>query len=159
MVTLVFLFTCSCSNNRPRRPLLPPQNTLFSWLLENYTFLFPFHFISGFHPDPCVCSSSASQFWVLFCFNILSLRNLYIQYGAWTHNPKIKNHMLYCLSQPGTPQFWVLCSPGLSLLHFSFRSSLWMSSSSLIVLNITCLVLTPKSEPIASNSLMTYRLV
>lgn len=31
------------------------------------------------------------------------LSNLYIQHWAWIYNLKTKTHMLYCLSQPGTP--------------------------------------------------------
>lgn len=38
---------------------------------------------------------------VVYFFSFLS--KLYAQYGAWSHDPKIKNHMLYQLNQPGTP--------------------------------------------------------
>ena len=38
------------------------------------------------------------------CPKILFLSNLYTQHGAWIHNPKIKSHMLYQQSQPGTPR-------------------------------------------------------
>ena len=31
------------------------------------------------------------------------LSKLYAQHGARTHDPKIKSHMLYSLSQPGAP--------------------------------------------------------
>ena len=35
--------------------------------------------------------------------SFLFLSNLYTQPGAGTQNPEIKSHMLYWLSQPGTP--------------------------------------------------------
>ena len=44
-------------------------------------------------PQVCVC--------VCVCFN---LSNLFTLHGAWIHNSKVKSHMLFQLSQPGTPR-------------------------------------------------------
>jgi len=42
--------------------------------------------------------------WVpIFFLSFYLLSNLYTQHGAQTHNPKVKSHMLFWLSQPGTP--------------------------------------------------------
>ena len=59
----------------------PSQNFLFSSFLM---FLFiSFHFLK----------------------KILFLSSRHTRWGAWTHNPVIKSHMIHWLSQPGTPHF------------------------------------------------------
>lgn len=39
-----------------------------------------------------------------FFFLIILFSNLYIQHGAWTHDPEVKSPKLLRLSQPGTPK-------------------------------------------------------
>lgn len=39
---------------------------------------------------------------------IIIFSNLYIQHRVWTHDLEIKCHMLFQLSQPGTPYFKVV---------------------------------------------------
>ena len=46
---------------------------------------------------------------------ILFLSNLYTQHWAWIYNSKIKSHLLYQLSQPGTPIF-VILGPNIALV-------------------------------------------
>ena len=43
---------------------------------------------------------------------ILFLGNVYTRHGARTYNSKIKNHMLYPLSQRGVPDSLVLIKAG-----------------------------------------------
>ena len=50
----------------------------------------------GILPDIQIASFSS------FFFNFFKTK-LYTQYGDLTHHPKIKSHMVYGLSQPGTP--------------------------------------------------------
>ena len=64
-------------------------------------------------------------------FKILFLSNCYTHSGVWTHDPKIKSHMLHRLSQPGTLtcvyfkscfRCYVLCYV---LLHTLVKSGFW----------------------------------
>lgn len=52
----------------------------------------------------------------LFLKNILKkfLSNLYIQCGAWTHNPEIKSCTFHQMSQPGSPSLSLFWSQSLS---------------------------------------------
>ena len=47
----------------------------------------------------------AKKLWdfLFLFFNFIYLSNLYTQHGARTHDPEIKSHIFFQLSQPGAP--------------------------------------------------------
>ena len=46
-------------------------------------------------------------FFSFFFLSIVFLSNLYTQCGAWTYNPDIQSHMLFQMSQPGVPIYFL----------------------------------------------------
>lgn len=67
------------------------------------------HTSQGYHQCDCVTAPPTllkplGTFQYLFFSSVMYfLGNLYIQHGAQAHNPEIKSHMCFRLSQPGTP--------------------------------------------------------
>lgn len=41
----------------------------------------------------------------IYVYTYVSMYVIWHPNGAWTHDPQIKDHMLYWLNQPGTPAF------------------------------------------------------
>ena len=74
----------------------------------------------GLYCLPCLSRKKTLSFLSLIYFS-----NLYPQCGAQTFDPTIKNHMVFCLSQPGTPRkgcFWTILTMSFSCL----RNLLWL---------------------------------